>query len=161
MRLTERPQIVAANKMDMPDSEENLKTFREQVGEDVQIFPISSFTREGVRELLFAVADLLEETPEFPLDHELEEQAGIHRVMYKFEDDTKEFEISREPDGRFVVSGDKIERLFVMTDFNRDASIARFARQLRSYGVDDALRERGAKDGDIVKICEFEFEFVE
>ena len=161
LRLTERPQIVAANKMDMPDSEENLKTFREQVGEDVQIFPISSFTREGVRELLFAVADLLEETPEFPLDHELEEQAGIHRVMYKFEDDTKEFEISREPDGRFVVSGDKIERLFVMTDFNRDASIARFARQLRSYGVDDALRERGAKDGDIVKICEFEFEFVE
>ncbi|WP_019242756.1 MULTISPECIES: GTPase ObgE [Bacillus] len=160
LRLTERPQIIAANKMDMPDSEENLKAFKEKVGEDLPIFPISSFTREGIRELLFAVADKLEETPEFPLEHESEE-AGVHRVMYKFEDDTKEFEISREPDGRFVVTGDKIERLFVMTDFNRDASIARFARQLRSYGVDDALRERGAKDGDIVKICEFEFEFVE
>lgn len=160
LRLTERPQIIAANKIDMPDSEENLKAFKEKVGEDLPIFPISSFTREGIRELLFAVADKLEETPEFPLEHESEE-AGVHRVMYKFEDDTKEFEISREPDGRFVVTGDKIERLFVMTDFNRDASIARFARQLRSYGVDDALRERGAKDGDIVKICEFEFEFVE
>lgn len=160
LRLTERPQIIAANKMDMPDSEENLKMFKEKVGEDLPIFPISSFTRDGIRELLFAVADKLEETPEFPLEHEVED-AGVHRVMYKFEDETKEFEISREPDGRFVVSGDKIERLFVMTDFNRDASIARFARQLRSYGVDDELRKRGAKDGDIVKICEFEFEFVE
>ena len=160
LRLTERPQIIAANKMDMPESEANFQAFKEQVG-DVPIFPISSFTKSGIRELLFAVADKLEETPEFPLEHELEEQTGVHRVLYKFEDDTKEFEISREPDGRFVVTGDKIERLFVMTDFNRDASIARFARQLRSYGVDDALRERGAKDGDIVKICEFEFEFVE
>ncbi|MGN1401329.1 MAG: GTPase ObgE [Bacillus sp. (in: firmicutes)] len=161
LRLTERPQIIAANKMDMPDSEENLKAFKEKVGEDVQVFPISSFANEGIRELLFAVADKLEETPEFPLDHELGEEAGVHRVLYKFEDEEKEFDISREPDGRFVVSGPKIERLFVMTDFNRDASINRFARQLRSYGVDDALRARGAKDGDIVKICEFEFEFVE
>ena len=161
LRLLERPQLIVANKMDMPGAEENLEAFKEKVGEDVTIFPISSFAHSGIRELLFAIADKLEETPEFPLDHEIEEEAGVHRVLYKFEDDTKEFEISREPDGRFVVSGPKIERLFVMTDFNRDASINRFARQLRSYGVDDALRERGAKDGDIVKICDFEFEFVE
>ncbi|WP_050615909.1 GTPase ObgE [Bacillus testis] len=161
LRLTERPQIIAANKMDMPDSEENLKAFKEKIGDEHPIFPISTLTRTGIRDLLFKVADTLEETPEFPLDHELEEENGIHRVMYKFEKDTEEFEITREPDGRFVVTGDKIERLFVMTDFNRDASVARFARQLRSYGVDDALRQRGAKDGDIVKILEFEFEFVE
>lgn len=163
LRLTERPQIIAANKMDMPDSEENLRMFKEKIGEDIPVFPISSFTRDGIRELLFAVADKLEHTPEFPLDYQLEEaeEEGVHRVLYKFQEDKEEFKITREPDGRFVVTGDKIERLFVMTDFNRDASIARFARQLRSYGVDDALRQRGAKDGDVVKICEFEFEFVE
>ena len=48
-----------------------------------------------------------------------------------------------------------------MTDFSRDESVRRFARQLRGMGVDDALRERGAKDGDIVKLLEFEFEFIE
>jgi GTP-binding protein len=48
-----------------------------------------------------------------------------------------------------------------MTDFSREESIRRFARQLRGFGVDEALRERGAKDGDIVKLMEFEFEFIE
>jgi GTP-binding protein len=48
-----------------------------------------------------------------------------------------------------------------MTDFSREESVRRFARQLRGLGVDAALRERGAKDGDIVKLMEFEFEFIE
>jgi len=48
-----------------------------------------------------------------------------------------------------------------MTDFSRDESVRRFARQLRGMGIDDALRERGAKDGDLVKLLEFEFEFIE
>jgi GTP-binding protein len=160
LRLTERPQIVAANKMDMPDAEENLKKFKEKVGEDVQIFPISSLTREGVRELLFAVADKLEETPEFPLEHAVEE-TGVHRVLYKHEAPQDEFTITRDPDGSFVVSGEKIEKLFKMTNFNRDESVKRFARQLRSLGVDDALRKRGAQNGDTVKLLNFEFEFVE
>ncbi|WP_374722380.1 GTPase ObgE [Peribacillus tepidiphilus] len=160
LRLTERPQIVAANKMDMPDAEENLKKFKEKVGEDVQIFPISSLTREGVRELLFAVTDKLEETPEFPLEHAVEE-TGVHRVLYKHEAPQDEFTITRDPDGSFVVTGEKIEKLFKMTNFNRDESVKRFARQLRSLGVDDALRKRGAQNGDTVKLLNFEFEFVE
>lgn len=160
LRLTERPQIIVANKMDMPDAEENLKKFKEQLKEDYLIFPISAITRQGLRELLFAVADMLEETPEFPLQHE-EEELGVNRVLYKHEADPDAFTITRDPDGSFVVSGDKIERLFKMTDFSRDESVRRFSRQLRGLGVDDALRARGAKDGDIVKLLEFEFEFIE
>ncbi len=160
LRLTERPQIIAANKMDMPDSAENLKAFQEKLGEDVKVFPISSLTREGVRDMLFAVADTLEDTPTFPLDHEVEE-TGVHHVMYKHETAPEEFFITREPDGTFVVTGEKIEKLFKMTDFSRDESIKRFARQLRSFGVDDALRERGAQNGDTVRLLEYEFEFVE
>jgi len=48
-----------------------------------------------------------------------------------------------------------------MTDFTHDESVRRFSRQLRGMGVDDALRERGAKDGDIVRLLDFEFEFIE
>jgi GTPase len=160
LRLTERPQIIVANKMDMPEAEENLQKFKEQLQEDYPIFPISAITRQGLRELLFAVADKIEETPEFPLQHE-EEELGVNRVLYKHEADPDAFIITREPDGSFVVSGEKIERLFKMTDFSREESVRRFSRQLRGFGVDDALRARGAKDGDIVKLLEFEFEFIE
>ncbi|MFD0047861.1 GTPase ObgE [Actinomycetes bacterium NPDC127524] len=160
LRLTERPQIIAASKMDMPDSKENLKIFKEKLQEDFPIFEISSVTRSGIRELVFAVADKIEETPEFPLEHE-EEETGIHRVIYKHVNSQDEFDITRDPDGSFVVSGFKIERLFKMTDFTRDESIRRFARQIRSFGVDEALRKKGAKDGDIVRILEYEFEFVD
>ncbi len=160
LRLTERPQIIAASKMDMPDSEENLKAFKEQLEDNVPIFPISSVTHEGLRELLFAVADKIEETPEFPLEHE-EETSGVHRVLYKHEAEKAEFVITREPDGTFVVTGDKLEKLFKMTDFSRDESVNRFARQLRAMGVDEALRKRGAVDGDIVRLMEYEFEFID
>ncbi|MED1468393.1 GTPase ObgE [Bacillus salipaludis] len=160
LRLTERPQIIVANKIDMPDAEENLQKFKERMEDDYPIFPISALTRKGLRDLLFAIADKLEETPEFPLEHE-EEQTGVHRVLYKHEKDPDHFKITREPDGSFVVSGEKVERLFKMTDFSREESVRRFSRQLRGLGVDDALRQRGAKDGDIVKLLEFEFEFIE
>ena len=159
LRLTERPQIIVANKMDMPDSEENLKIFKEKLQEEYPIFPISAVTQQGLSELLYAVADKVETTSEFPI-HE-EEETGIHRVLYKHEEEEKEFEITRDPDGTFVVSGAKIERLFKMTDFSREDSTRRFARQLRSYGVDEALRERGAENGDTIRLLKYEFEFVD
>lgn len=160
LRLMERPQIIVANKMEMPEAEENLAKFKEQIQEDYPIFPISAITRHGLRELLFAIADKIEETPEFPL-HEEEEETGVHRVLYKHEAEQKEFEITRDPAGTFVVTGDAIEKLFKMTDFTRDESVRRFARQLRGMGVDEALREKGAKDGDTVKLMDYEFEFIE
>ncbi|MCR8850110.1 GTPase ObgE [Rossellomorea sp. SC111] len=159
LRLTERPQIIVANKMDMPDSAENLEIFKEKMQEDYPVFPISAVTRQGLSELLYAVADKVETTAEFPI-HE-EEETGIHRVLYKHEEEEREFEITRDPDGTFVVGGAKIERLFKMTDFSREDSARRFARQLRSYGVDDALRERGAKNGDTIRLIKYEFEFVD
>ncbi|GGE75584.1 GTPase ObgE [Priestia taiwanensis] len=160
LRLTERPQIVVANKMDMPDAEENLAAFQEKVGEDVKIFPISAVTRQGLRDLLFEIANLLEVTPEFLL-YDLEEEETDTRVMYKFHGEETNYEITRESDGTFVVTGPDLERLFKMTDFTREESIRRFSRQLRGMGIDESLRERGAKDGDVVRIMEFEFEFID
>lgn len=159
LRLTERPQIIVANKMDMPDSEENLQQFKEKLEEDAPIFPISAVTRQGLDDLIFAIADLLEVTPEFSLS-ELEED-GENSVLYKHDMEETDFVVSRDDDGAYVLSGYTIERLFKMTDFNFDQSVRRFARQMRGMGVDDALRERGAVDGDIVRILNFEFEFIE
>lgn len=159
LRLMERPQIIVANKMDMPEAQENLQKFKEQMKEDFPIFTISALTQKGLKEMLRAIADKLEVTPEFPLEEE--EDTGVHRVLYKHEAEPEAFKITRDPDGSFVISGEKVEKLFKMTDFSREESVRRFARQLRGMGVDDALRQKGAKDGDIVKLLEFEFEFIE
>ncbi len=158
-RLTERPQIVVANKMDMPDSQTNLEKFQEAVGDEVTIFPISALTKDGVRELLLAIADELEHAPEFPLyDEESDEEA---RVIYKHEVPVDPFIITRADDGVYELTGAELERVFKMTDFSRDESVRRFARKLRHMGVDASLRERGAKDGDLVRILKYEFEFIE
>ncbi|MBT2754587.1 GTPase ObgE [Mesobacillus foraminis] len=161
LRLSERPQIIVANKMDMPDAEENLAAFKERLTDDYPVFPISAFTREGLRDLLFATADLLENTAEFPLFEEVEEDLGVNRVVYRHEEDQDKFRITRDPDGTFVISGETIEKLFKMTNFASEESTRKFARQMRGMGIDDALRERGATDGDTVRILKYEFEFVE
>ncbi|MBF4500101.1 GTPase ObgE [Savagea sp. SN6] len=161
LRLLERPQIIVANKMDMPDSEENLAKFKQKLDDEtIRIVPLSALTRTGVNELLFAIADLLEVTEEFPL-YEIGQDEENESVLYRYEGDVEDFVISRDDDGAYVLSGYTIERMFKMTDFNFDQSVRKFARQMRALGVDDALRERGAEDGDIVRILDFEFEFIE
>ncbi len=159
LRLLERPQIVVANKMDIPESEEQLKEFKEQLGEGIKVFPISSVTHQGIRDVLFEIADLLETTPEFPM--QVEEVETDNRVVYKFVEEKPAFFIARDNYSNFVLSGEGIEKLFKMTNFAHDESVQRFARQLRTMGVDDALRKQGAKDGDIIKLMDYEFEFVE
>lgn len=166
MRLLERPQVVVANKMDMPDSKENLIKFKEELkksGEEVDIIEISAFTRENIDKLLYTISDILENTdPNMLYEVELEDEESLeNRVLYKHKPKDETFTITRDDTGAYVVSGPGIERAFLMTDFNRDASVRRFAQQMRSMGVDDALRARGCSNGDTVKILKGEFEFVE
>ncbi|AVP37239.1 GTPase ObgE [Staphylococcus felis] len=159
-RLDERPQIIVANKMDMPESQEQLELFKAQLDSDVTVIPISSYTRENIDQLLYEIANTLESVKDidFSLD---EDSVGVNRVLYKHTPSQDKFEITRDDDGAYVVSGNAIERMFKMTDFNSDPAVRRFARQMRSMGIDDALRERGAENGDIVRILGGEFEFVE
>ncbi|MGM8212988.1 GTPase ObgE [Virgibacillus sp. W0430] len=152
--LLDRPQIIIANKMDMPGAEENLQQFKKKLGDRLPVYPISALTKNGLKEVLFAIADQLETIPKAEQEHQ-------EKVHYRYEKQIANFNIHRESDGTFVLSGEKIERLFKMTDFSTDESVQRFARQLRKMGVDEALRQRGALDGDSVRLLDFEFEFVE
>ncbi|WP_226583356.1 GTPase ObgE [Halobacillus litoralis] len=157
-RLENRPQIVVANKMDMPESQQHLEQFKEKLGDkDIEIYPISTVTRDGLDELLYAVADRLDEIPK----QEEQVEEVDERVVYKFEKEEAPFKITRSDDGAYVLYGEKIESLFKRTDFSRDQSVNRFARQMRTMGVDEALRKRGAKDGDTVRLLDYEFEFVD
>lgn len=163
--LLERPQIIVPTKMDMPDAEETLATFKEKlaadpnVPDDVEIMPISSLTRKGLEPLMQRTADLLDETPAFiPKGMEPDDTES---ALYEFSEERTPFEIDRDEDGVWVLYGDEIERLFKRTNTNYTESMMRFARQLRFMGVDEALRDAGARGGDTVQILDFQFEFEE
>lgn len=160
--LEQRPQIVAANKMDMPEAAENLEKFRKQVSEvrgDLEIMPISSFTRQGVQELVYRAADLLDQIPEAQAIEEVTELE--ERKIYKLDKREDEgFTIRRENE-TFIVESVKIERMMKRMQLNSHDAILKLARTLRHMGVDEELRKRGAKDGTPVRIGDFEFEFVE
>lgn len=164
LRLLERPTIIVANKMDVTGAEDNLELFRERLqekfagAETPRIFPISAVTNEGLSELLDYTAEVLAKTDPFPL-YEEEEVEGS--VLYRFTPENDDIIITRDPDTTWVVGGERLERLFKMTNFQHDESVMRFVRQLRGMGVDDKLRKRGAKNGDIVRIVDFEFEFMD
>lgn len=156
MNLSKRPMIIVANKMDQPEAIENLAKFKEKV--DLPIIPISAYTKENLDELLYKIADTLAVTEQFSLYEDDEEEAVVE---YKFEEEEAFFTITRGDDGIYDVTGDRLYKLFVMTDFSSDTSIARFARQLRSHGLDDELRKLGVQNGDIVRIFAYEFEFID
>lgn len=156
MNLSKRPMIIVANKMDEPIAKENLKKFREKVSEPV--YEISAYTQTNLNELLYKIADTLEVTQKFSLFEEDEQEL---EVEYTFAPNEPFFTIERQSDGVYNVTGDKLKRLFDMSDFQSDTGRYRFARQLRSYGLDEQLRKLGVQNGDTVRIFDFEFEFID
>ena len=156
--LLARPQIIIANKMDLPGAEDNLEMFMEQLVDDHLVIPISAITNSNMQELLYKTADLLDNTESFELYNEKDMEAVVE---YNFEKTESLFEIKLGDNQVFEVTGDRLKKIFDMTDFSKDQSLKRFSRQLRSLGVDLALRERGVKNGDTVKIFGFEFDFID
>lgn len=157
LRLLERPQIVLANKMDLEGAEENLKRFKEAYP-DVPIYPTITIIAEGLDEVLYKIADLLAVTPEFPLVDEEEKTEG---VLYKFEPEAPAFIIRNLGNHQWKLEGERVEKLFSMTDFANESNVYRFGITLRKMGVDDALRKAGCQEGDLIFIKDYSFEFVE
>lgn len=150
-KLANKKEIIVANKMDMPSSEENLKEFKKKVKEE--IIEISAINNQGIDELLIRLADELDKIPE---ENIYEEDNFESHILYKFNEE-KPFTIEKV-DNVFIVHSEKIEKLFKMTKFT-DEGIRRFSNKLRRMGVDEELENMGAEEGDIVKILDFEFEY--
>ncbi len=150
--LLTKKQIVIANKMDLPNAKENLEKFKAKV--DVEIFPISTITKEGIDKVLYRLADLLDEIKKTPL---YEDEKFESHVLYKFKEE-QPFEITKDGN-TWVISGEKVEKILKMTKFQTDESVLRFANKLRKLGIDDKLKELGAQDGDNVRILDLEFEY--
>ena len=150
-----KPQVIVANKMDVPGAKENLEEFKKKV-KDVEIFEVSAMNNEGMDNLLIHLADMLDNIEKLPLyeDEEIESH-----VLYKFERE-QPFTITHEGN-EWVIRGKEVEKLLKMTRFTSDEAANRFANKLRKMGIDDKLRELGAQEGDTIRILDFEFEYQE
>ena len=154
--LYKKKELVVANKMDLDISKENLKKFKETYP-DLEVIEVSAATKMGTKELIFKLKELLESLPENEL-YEKEEFEDY--VLYEFKHE-KPYKINRIGNHTWELTGKELEKLLKMTRFNSDESALRFARKLKNLGVDDELKSLGAKEGDIVKILDQEFEYEE
>jgi GTP-binding protein len=147
-KLLEKPALLVLNKLDLPDARECLPKLRERFPE---IRGISAATREGVADLVYAIARVVESAPAPEIV--VPPPATIELVP------ADAFVLERGSDGAFELSGERIERLAAMTNFDSDESLVRFERALGKMGVDKKLREMGAVEGDTVRIGPYEFTY--
>lgn len=151
-RIARRPQVIAANKMDLPEAKENYARLEKLAADEgVKIFPISAATKGGLQPLMEIVSQMVDEYVEEPETNE-----GV-KVYEAKEDD--EIIISRDMSGDFVVSGKSLEKLVAMTNFANDEAVRRFQYIWRIKGIEEKLREKGIKEGDTVHIGLMEFEY--
>jgi GTP-binding protein len=150
-KIAEKPQIVAYNKMDLPEVRERWPMVEEALTKlGFEVLPVSTVTHENIQTLLWRAVTLLKEAPE--------PQAVEEMPVYRAEEDPKSFTIQHTQDG-WVVRGSAIERAAAMTYWEHRESVRRFQRLMENIGVDDALREAGIEEGDTVIVAEYTLEW--
>ncbi|MBM3150822.1 MAG: GTPase ObgE [Chloroflexi bacterium] len=151
--LAKKPQVVALNKMDQPQAVENWEKvkarFRKQ---KIDVMQVSALSRSGARELLLEAARRLAEAP-------AAQEAAPSLPVYRPRVDGRQFEVKREGERDWRVSGAGIERAAAMTYWEHSASVRRFQKLMERLGAEKALREAGIQEGDTVHVGEFELEW--
>ena len=152
-KLLNKQQVIICNKMDLPGALDNYQSLVKKI-KDVKIFKVEAINKKGLDEVINYLADLVENTNE---EEMLEEEKFETHVLYKFKEE-QPFTIVK--DGNvWVVKGQGVEKLLKMTNFNSEEAYSRFAKKLRSMGIDEKLEQMGIQEGDIVRILNYEFEY--
>lgn len=154
-KLSTRKQIIVANKIDIMQDDKGLKELEALAKkENLELYKISGVTGEGVTELLNRVSEVLKTLPK----EELVEAED--RVVYTLEDDKNDFTVRREDD-MFVLEGKAINRLMGRINIDDNESMYYFQKNLKSLGIEDELKRQGIKEGDLVKVLNWTFEWYE
>lgn len=152
--LAAKKQIVVANKLDVPEGQENFRRLQEKLKDtDVELYGISAVTREGLKELLYRVAQVVAELPA-PEAYHVEEE------ITQFENEN-EYEVTLDKStGIYHVTGGLINKLGRRIDPNDEQSMNFFQHVLRESGIIDALEDLGIEEGDMVRLLDVEFEYI-
>ncbi|WP_330465699.1 GTPase ObgE [Micromonospora zamorensis] len=153
--LTDRPRLVAVNKVDVPDGRDLAEIVRPDLEErGYRVFEVSAATREGLKELTYAMADLVE------AERKAAPPAEPTRIVIRpMAVDDDGFTITAEADGSFTVRGIRPERWVKQTNFDNDEAVGYLADRLARLGVEDKLAKAGAQPGDLVRIGAREFDW--
>ena len=153
-KLSTRPQVVVANKIDILEDESVFEEFKNELeGRGYKVFKMSAATRQGVDDVIAYVSELLQNAEEIEL---VSEEEMFRPELDEVQDEGLQVEIE---DGVYVVSGKSLRRIMYSVNFEDMESIQYFQKAMESQGVFDRLREMGIEDGDTVRIYEIEFEF--
>ena len=153
-KLSQRKQIIVANKIDaMQDKKMYDELEKVAKDNDLEIFKISAATGEGVSALIKHVAEILKTLPKEDLI-EIE-----NRKVYTLEDED-DYTITKE-DGMFVIRGEAVEKVMRRVNIGDNESLYYFQKSLDNLGVNEKLKQMGIKEGDIVKIDDYELEWEE
>ena len=151
-KLLDKQEIIIANKMDMSDSKKNLELFKKRI--NLPIYEVSAISNQGLDVVINKLEELVKNIPDEVLFNDEEQES---HVLYKFRSE-KPFKIEKEGN-IFIIKGERVEKIFKMTNFNTEEAMSRFSNRLRKMGIDDELIKMGIGDGDIVKILDYEFEW--
>ena len=152
-KLTELPELIAANKMDITGAEDWLALLREELaGSGVEIFPVSAATGKGFEPLLDRILEMLKTLPK---TLEFEEDDITPAAQYEWG-----FDIAMDGDV-FVVTGGTVDYILDTTNAEDEESMRRFQKMLETEGIIDALRQKGATEDSVIRMGEWEFDFIE
>ena len=152
--LYNRPYIIVASKMDEDGALDLLKEFKGKV--KAKIYPISCLTNENIDEFKKGCYLKLQDCPNLTLE-DLQEKETIK--VYSLQEE-ESFNIEKVNSNTFKIYGEKIEKYYAMINLSTDEGILKLISHLRHIGVDDRLEQLGAKNGDTVVLCDFEFEYI-
>ena len=153
-RLGELPQVIAANKMDLPPAELGLQKLEQRLSKDRKIIPISAATGKGLRQLLYSAFELLEDSIRREEDQKTEPEEDILEYSYE-----PAFTIVKEG-SEYLLSGKAARRVVLMTDMENDQALMIMHKKLKQMGVIRALTEEGAKDGDTIVVDDVTLTFM-
>lgn len=158
--LENKVMIVVASKMDEEGAEERYNKFVKEI--DMEVTPISAYTNENIDKVLYKLADTLDSVRK----QEIYDAQNVKHVeetkVYDAKKDIKEpFNIKKIKSDTFNIYGESIERAYKLINISTDEGMMKLISYLRKVGIDEKLKEMGAKDGDTVTLCDFEFEYVE
>jgi GTP-binding protein len=158
--LAEKPQVVVVNKVDISEvkelEDELISELKRKAGHS-RVLSISAATTENVKELMGRLKKFVSAQPEADLPPIVEIDLGKAALDY----DSDDYEIISDPayPGQWRVAGKYIEQIAKMTHWEYPEAVARFGRQLEAIGISKDLQMRGAQDGDLVMVDQYDFEF--
>jgi GTP-binding protein len=152
--LAKKPQVVAANKIDLPDGQGKIEDFKKNIeARGYKVFAVSAATNKGIRELMYHVSGMIRSIPDIVLTDNRPEEA-----VYSVKEE-EPFEIRKEGN-IFIIEGNWVRNFVRSINFDNHESLQYFQRTIKRKGITDALEDMGINEGDTVRIYDFEFEYI-